>query len=1048
MSGRKNIEIIAEIANAHQGNSMTAVNLATEAVKAGADAVKFQIYYADEFLVKAHPKFKHFKEQSFSRETWKYIFAKVKKMKIKVYADIFGLKAYKTAVENGVNGFKLHSSDISNTKLLGKVSCSEKKVFLATGGSTVLEIRYALDHVLKRNKPSEVILLHGFQSYPTEIKDSVLSRLSKLKELFGDIVNIGYSDHADADDKFAFYLPLAAIPFGVSYIEKHITFDRSCKGVDYYSSLEPREMKEFINTVRRIEQAIGDAPLKFSDSEKNYRNTVKKSWVASADLKKGTTIQPGDIIMKRTPEFVSPPLFEKIAGHRLLHSLKKDEGVTNRNIKHKVLAVIVARMESTRLPGKAVLDINGKPAICHLFGRIKESIDRKYIDTAAFCTTTETSDDRLVEIAGEYPVKIYRGSVEDVLSRMMLAIEDNSDHDIILRITGDDILIDPEYLKKTVDYYLKTNSHYTDAKMLPSGVEVEVFDAYILKLIYELSRDSSGTEYLTNYIKNNSDQFNISSLPVSKKHAKRIRLTLDTREDYEVIRTFLEHMKGKKKEFSYNLDDIVGYFQKHSKIFRRNRKIKHKSAPLKVNTEMDWQNLTKAPLVTVYITNHNYARFIKKAVNSALEQKFRKYELIIIDDGSTDNSKEVIEKYRNHPKIKIVFQHNRGLNVTNNIALKLARGKYIMRLDADDYLDENALLLMTDKLEKDGELGLVFPDYYYIDADGNVLGQERRHDFKNVTVKDQPAHGACTMIRKSALMEMGGYSEDFRCQDGYDIWVKFIKRFKVANINLPLFYYRQHDRSLTSNQDRLLTTRHEVIKKHVKHLNIKRKRHICVLPVRGGDEGMPMAIRPFARSTLLEIAVASVLNTENISKVILTTPDNRIINYAKGIYKEKIIIDRRPSELAALNTKLERTLDYLLKSYRKYLGRIDTVTFVNYEFPLRKNIYIDKAINALYLFDVDSVLSVKQRNANLYKHEGDGLKAFNTNKPLRLERDFIYEETGGIHTIRYESYLKYKSLTSGKVGHIIIDDMSSRGISSEIDLKVLEYLRNTEKGNG
>ena len=90
-------------------------------------------------------------------------------------------------------------------------------------------------------------------------------------------------------------------------------------------------------------------------------------------------------------------------------------------------------------------------------------------------------------------------------------------------------------------------------------------------------------------------------------------------------------------------------------------------------------------LVTVYITNFNYGKFIKQAIESVLMQTEQSFELIIIDDGSTDNSKEIIEKYKDLKNIRIVYQKNKGLNVTNNIALRAARGKYIVRLDADDY---------------------------------------------------------------------------------------------------------------------------------------------------------------------------------------------------------------------------------------------------------------------------------------------------------------------------------------------------------------------------
>ena len=106
----------------------------------------------------------------------------------------------------------------------------------------------------------------------------------------------------------------------------------------------------------------------------------------------------------------------------------------------------------------------------------------------------------------------------------------------------------------------------------------------------------------------------------------------------------------------------------------------------------------QVPLLSVYITNYNYGNYITQAIESVLNQSFQSFELFIIDDGSTDNSKEIIESYAQHPKVKVIYQQNKGLNITNNIALRLANGKYIMRLDADDYLVVNALEKMIDAL--------------------------------------------------------------------------------------------------------------------------------------------------------------------------------------------------------------------------------------------------------------------------------------------------------------------------------------------------------------
>ena len=107
--------------------------------------------------------------------------------------------------------------------------------------------------------------------------------------------------------------------------------------------------------------------------------------------------------------------------------------------------------------------------------------------------------------------------------------------------------------------------------------------------------------------------------------------------------------------------------------------------------------MKEAPLVTVYITNFNYGSYIKDAIESVLNQSFKDIELIIIDDGSSDNSKEIIERYMQLNYVRVIFQKNKGLNITNNIAMRLARGKYLVRLDADDYFRKDAIQKMCQK---------------------------------------------------------------------------------------------------------------------------------------------------------------------------------------------------------------------------------------------------------------------------------------------------------------------------------------------------------------
>lgn len=580
------IEIVAEVANAHQGDPKQALDLALQALDAGADAVKFQIYFAHELLVRTHPRFAHFEKQSFSRDIWESLIPAVKARGGRVYCDVFGTDALAVAVDLGVDGFKVHSSDLGNQTLLQKLATlPASRVFLSTGGCTAREIAYAIDQVGKKHRP---VLLHGFQSYPTAVEDSTLQRLRWLHEQFGIFVDIGYQDHVDGSDPFAMTLPLLAIAMGAKVIEKHVTLDRAARGVDYYSSLEPAELKTFIAEVRKTEAALGPRPDSFSPAERTYRNTVKKRWVAAGALPAGKILTPSDLIMKRVPDDGRDAAeLEQLIGRPLLRDVVEEEAISRADVSAVTWVMVVARSRSNRLPGKALLDMAGMPALQHLLERLKQA---KTVDRIVFCTTTQDEDAPLAQLAAASDVAVHRGPVEDVLGRMLGAVNGH-EVDVILRVTGDDILVDPDYVDRGLRHHLQSNAEYSDLKALPSGTEVEYFDARLLRQIHRLAKDPDGTEYLTFYVTHHSDQYRIGQVPVDERHARPWRLTLDTPEDYEVIRTLLEAMRAKGKALDYRLDDIVDFFDAHPDVLLINGMVRQRQAPPKVDTGIEWRRL-------------------------------------------------------------------------------------------------------------------------------------------------------------------------------------------------------------------------------------------------------------------------------------------------------------------------------------------------------------------------------------------------------------------------------------------------------------------------
>mgnify|MGYP006141083873 CR=1 FL=1 len=220
------------------------------------------------------------------------------------------------------------------------------------------------------------------------------------------------------------------------------------------------------------------------------------------------------------------------------------------------------------------------------------------------------------------------------------------------------------------------------------------------------------------------------------------------------------------------------------------------------------------PLVSVYITNKNYGKYLDDAIKSVFKQTYKKKELIIIDDASSDKSYDIIEKYKNNKLCRLIYnKSSKGLIKSSNIAIKAAKGKYIIRLDADDYLDPNAISLMVNIIEKETSIALVYSDYYLIDEKKNILSLEKQIKREKNYLEDKPVLAACCLIRKSSIFSVNLYDERFNRQDGYDLWYKLIKDFKLKHIPLPLFFYRRHGTNLTKNQNKLFKTRTKILRK-------------------------------------------------------------------------------------------------------------------------------------------------------------------------------------------------------------------------------------------
>lgn len=237
------------------------------------------------------------------------------------------------------------------------------------------------------------------------------------------------------------------------------------------------------------------------------------------------------------------------------------------------------------------------------------------------------------------------------------------------------------------------------------------------------------------------------------------------------------------------------------------------------------------PKISVIIPSYNRAAYITNAIGSVLSQTYQDFEVIIVDDGSTDNTEEIVKSYfkvYEKEKIRYFYQRNQGPGATRNYGIRQARGEYVAFLDADDVLLPNALKERYDFLENHNDAALTFTDYYLSKRNADGVNTEpilQKSGFLNrfkgiidwhygvefifneqfycryLSFRPHPIHTNTVMVRKNVLNDIGLFRTDiFACED-VDLWLRISRKHKVGFVNCPTaFYYIDTGNSLLKNR--------------------------------------------------------------------------------------------------------------------------------------------------------------------------------------------------------------------------------------------------------
>ncbi len=325
--------IIAEAGVNHNGSINKAFKLIDAASYAGANVIKFQTFSASNLVTEYAKKAKYQKNNDSNKDTHYEMIKKLelshedhhtlkkycKKKKIEFLSSAFDIKSLDFLNTLNLKRLKIPSGELTNLPYLEKVASLKKPIILSTGMANLNEIKAAIkiltkNGVLKR----DITALHCTTEYPTPLSEVNLNSMITIRDKIN--IEVGYSDHTSGIN-----ISVAAVALGAKIIEKHITLNKNLKGPDHKASMEPKEFKKMVESIREIEIAMGNSNKEPTKSERKNLLVARKSIVAMRDISKGEPYTSQNITTKRPGTGISPMKFNSFLGKKAKRNFKKDE---------------------------------------------------------------------------------------------------------------------------------------------------------------------------------------------------------------------------------------------------------------------------------------------------------------------------------------------------------------------------------------------------------------------------------------------------------------------------------------------------------------------------------------------------------------------------------------------------------------------------------------------------------------------------------------------------------------------------------------------------
>ena len=309
--------VIAEIGFNHGGDMSLGIEMIKAAARAGADAVKFQSYKADELVVESSEHFALIKSGELDLEQHLQLSRVAAEYNITFFSTPYSPPMVDLLEKVDVPAYKIASMDLTNLPLIHYVAETQKPVLISTGMGTIDEIATALE-TIRQTGNQNVLLFHCISQYPAEPQNANLKSITQLTEKFNTLV--GYSDHV-----YGNAAALAAVTLGATAIEKHFTSDKNLAGPDHAISADESELLALIEDIREVEKLLGRRGVDENRPDRIHAEAFRRSLHARTDIPQGAVITEQMIVTVRPGEGLPPSDINKLLGQTATTDIAKGQ---------------------------------------------------------------------------------------------------------------------------------------------------------------------------------------------------------------------------------------------------------------------------------------------------------------------------------------------------------------------------------------------------------------------------------------------------------------------------------------------------------------------------------------------------------------------------------------------------------------------------------------------------------------------------------------------------------------------------------------------------